>query len=548
MLNEIICDKFISYSKPRGAINFHKGLNIIQEQGEEINSVGKSTFLLVIDFVFGGDDYVKVKNIVQHVGQHIIKFSFIFNGIKHNFSRNTQNSEKVNICDEYYNIIRSISIDKFRTMLSELYSISLKDITLSDIIGCYFRIYGKENFNVQLPLARFNAESKKNSLITFMKLHNCYTPLSAYNDDLKQKKKQMEAFKKASKYGFATAIKAGEYKENCKKIEQLNTQLQSLAKIGLDDILNLSQEQARMLAECKVRLDILMRNRKKLWIQYYAIKNLTIVRKFPTVDDYQELCNYFPYANLKKLNEIENFHKKMCDILAEEFSVSMSTILQLIEHTTRDIVLVEKEMERLSIPKRDLRVTFETYANLKQQMEALNNQNQLYLKIKKLSKSIREQRENYASLIIKKTSTIQNLLNSKIKELNYFIYEDDFIEPVLSITSLKSYCYRALKTIETTSNYKNLILWDLATLNVSQLPAIAHDTVILKNIDTKYTGRIIELYNRHTKQVFVAFDRTVTYPQNVQTIINKNTVLNLSTRGNELFGHSWSINKSIKAV
>ena len=53
MLNEIICDEF-----KEKKITFHKGLNVVL--GDELgsNSIGKSTFLMIIDYVNGGKDYV----------------------------------------------------------------------------------------------------------------------------------------------------------------------------------------------------------------------------------------------------------------------------------------------------------------------------------------------------------------------------------------------------------------------------------------------------------------------------------------------------------
>ena len=57
MLVEIHCDEFMSYGKPRKPIIFHEGLNTVLGGQSADNSIGKSTFLLIIDYVFGGDTY-----------------------------------------------------------------------------------------------------------------------------------------------------------------------------------------------------------------------------------------------------------------------------------------------------------------------------------------------------------------------------------------------------------------------------------------------------------------------------------------------------------
>ena len=58
MLVEIRCDEFISYGEKRPPITFHTGLNTVLGDETGSNSIGKSTFLMIVDFVFGGNDYV----------------------------------------------------------------------------------------------------------------------------------------------------------------------------------------------------------------------------------------------------------------------------------------------------------------------------------------------------------------------------------------------------------------------------------------------------------------------------------------------------------
>lgn len=74
MLREIICDKF-----KEKKIEFYDGLNVVLGDEQGSNSIGKSTFLMIIDYVYGGKDYVmKSVDIQRNVGTHIIKFSFVF--------------------------------------------------------------------------------------------------------------------------------------------------------------------------------------------------------------------------------------------------------------------------------------------------------------------------------------------------------------------------------------------------------------------------------------------------------------------------------------
>lgn len=70
MLKRIRCDKFREKE-----IIFHPGLNAVI--GDEIasNSIGKSTLLMIIDFVFGGSEYIKTNSdAIEQLGPHEFLF------------------------------------------------------------------------------------------------------------------------------------------------------------------------------------------------------------------------------------------------------------------------------------------------------------------------------------------------------------------------------------------------------------------------------------------------------------------------------------------
>lgn len=56
-------------------------LNAVLGTENTENSIGKSTTLLVIDFCFGGSDYIdKAKDVVKNIGHHEIRFAFLLGG------------------------------------------------------------------------------------------------------------------------------------------------------------------------------------------------------------------------------------------------------------------------------------------------------------------------------------------------------------------------------------------------------------------------------------------------------------------------------------
>ena len=79
LLREIRCDEFKDEGEVRKPITFHAGLNTVMGASRASNSIGKTTFLLIIDYVFGGRDYVMLNtDVTKNVGQHTICFAFEF--------------------------------------------------------------------------------------------------------------------------------------------------------------------------------------------------------------------------------------------------------------------------------------------------------------------------------------------------------------------------------------------------------------------------------------------------------------------------------------
>lgn len=76
MLKMMKSDSFIEKGEKRKPIYFHKGLNVVMGNDTGANSIGKSTFLMIIDFIFGGEDYIKKSiHIQEEVGPHSFDLS-----------------------------------------------------------------------------------------------------------------------------------------------------------------------------------------------------------------------------------------------------------------------------------------------------------------------------------------------------------------------------------------------------------------------------------------------------------------------------------------
>lgn len=110
MLVEMFSPVFMERGEVRPPIRFKEGLNVVLGKEDGANSIGKSSAMLAIDFVFGGNTYLRSDG-VKHIGHHTIFFAFLFNGEIHRFARSTEDSDKVFPCKENYDLIGAV-LDK----------------------------------------------------------------------------------------------------------------------------------------------------------------------------------------------------------------------------------------------------------------------------------------------------------------------------------------------------------------------------------------------------------------------------------------------------
>ena len=149
MLKEVYSTAFKTYDgKVRDKIILNPGLNVVLGTKDGANSIGKSSFLMVLDFVFGGDDYLdKCTDIQDNVLAHTICFGFEVDGKMKYFSRNTIERNFVNVCNKNYEVIEVITITAYRKFLAEVYETGCEDQTFRGMVSTYFRIYQRENLD-----------------------------------------------------------------------------------------------------------------------------------------------------------------------------------------------------------------------------------------------------------------------------------------------------------------------------------------------------------------------------------------------------------------
>lgn len=134
---------------------------------------------------------------------------------------------------------------------------------------------------------------------------------------------------------------------------------------------------------------------------------------------------------------------------------------------------------------------------------------------------------------------IEETLNAEMKALNDSLFKTRKKSPHVHFNSYNSYVFETPDNTGTGSNYKGMLVYDLAILFTTRLPAIAHDSLLFKNLGKDVEDGIIRIYTETEKQIFISYDKQDDCRPATKKILEDNCVLKLSTDNCELYGRSW---------
>ena len=175
------------------------------------------------------------------------------------------------------------------------------------------------------------------------------------------------------------------------------------------------------------------------------------------------------------------------------------------------------------------------------EINALRTQNQAFLKQKELQEAKANADEVLRRSIEDILREIEVTLNDKMKEFNDSLFSTQRKPPYIHFNRYDSYKFETPMDTGTGSNYKGMIVYDLAMLFSTALPALAHDSLLFKNLEKNVEDGIIKIYNSTKKQVFIAYDKQGDCRPETRDILERNCVLRLSNDNCELYGRSWNI-------
>lgn len=533
MLIEISCERF-----KQKTITFKNGLNCVLGDDNASNSIGKSTFLLIIDFVFGGKTYSQSIDVKNNIGNHSISFKFLFNDIVYEFYRDF---EKPNVVNMISPNIQEIEINDYNNWLKKQYQQNIEDITFRAIVSLYSRIYGKDNLNEKSPLE----DTRKNKnieteILNLVKLFGEYPRLKRTKTEIEDLDKIIKAYKDAKKHSIISSLNKTKFNDNKFQIKQLKGQLEELTKDIATQSLDIDTIK---MAQTKDLLDELRKLKRKKTIYEIQIDKLRgNINEILSINelDKEDLLSFFPNINIDKLEAVQTFHSQLKSNLHDEISSN-------IKEREVSLSLIDRRINELSEKLSDIennnslsRGIVSRIVDIQSKIVQIEGENNGYMQEYNMKDDKKSKEMAYGKLVDEILNNIQKKINSKISTLNDEVCNSGKQSPQIQFISKKNYTFATPMDNGTGTNYKSLILFDYAILLLTSLPFLIHDSVLFKQIEDNTIEGILSLYNNSTKQIFIALDKISSYSHVSMKILKENKVLELSKGGGELFGYSWS--------
>ena len=532
MLCEIKCDVF-KISEP---LQIHDGLNIVLGQENKANSIGKSTFLLAIDFAFGGNSYVDSKNrIVKLFGNHTISFTHKFESGTYMFSRSTENPNVITKCDENYNSNgEMLKINEFTDFLKKEYKLKDSELTFRDIVSVYSHIAGRFETDFENPLKNEGDTSQSKGITRFEKLFPEYENIKLKTKSLELAESKAKTFKSAIDYGFIRKAATTD-KEAQKLISERDELLNDLdeTKTGkVKEIFAFEGKTAQEAADMKNELKRLRSKRSRLQSEIAAIQKLDSTSKVSD-DDLKVLQTYFPSVNLKKIQEVQNFHNSIYKIVNRECKDEEDKLNKMLSAVIKEI---EEFENKISPDLKDIPQTIlEEYGKKAVRIEQIEKSLEFYELKKNLQNEkttaeneLRITQEQALSSISEKVNTALSLFDEEGKNLKF------------EFPTQRTYKLYRENDVGTGTKHLNLIVFDLAVLSITVVPFLIHDSYIFHELEDDRVNFCLALYSdfckKYKKQIFIALDGQDKCNEQSKAIIENARVIQLGKDKDALFG------------
>lgn len=535
MLKQIQCNQF-----NQSTINFHAGLNVILGDDEAKNSIGKSSALLVIDFAMGGDSLLDDDaGAIEFLGHHSYEITFEFGGTPLFFTRSTKQSDVIDVCDSNHVKLDEISVEAYREKLKTLYELSELESSFRSIVGPFARIWNKGEADPDHPLAGNPKEKLGAGVARLVDLFERTGDVSVERAVLQTLQDKKSLMNKSMTAEIIPRITITKYKSN-KKLIDTNAQAISDIKDNFAGAITayeaLFDDKLRAIQQTKNEMvnkrNLVSARREKLQRDISGITprlaaNIALVAEF------------FPDANLERLELVEQFHAKIGKLVSKELKTELDLLIANEAEITTAITDLDQQIKLTLKAKGTPTDLFAKVFELKEVTDKAKVENKFFEQKASIESSETATKTRLEGIYNKIFLDIETAINQKLEKFNKLVYGPERKPSRLHLKKANSYSFTSRMDTGTGKSYAGLVGFDLSMLSLTRLPFVIHDSMIYKNIEIAATEHIIRiLASFKNKQIFLAFDEAKKFNSATQNTLNAKMVLQLH-RDKLLYTQDW---------
>lgn len=533
MLKFIECEKLI-----KTKVEFDDGLNVVLGEDNAKNSIGKSSFLILIDYAFGGNSLeTTYSEAINQIGKISLKITFKFGQDFFYFKRSTDSKliEQVDINNQP---IKKMSVSEYTNELAKLYSFPPIHTTFRSIVSLTSRIWNRGLSSPDNPLKISENENFNNVVDRVFDLYEFSSKMIEVTDNFKKIESDLKVINDSYKLNFVNKINLTDYKINKSKVNSLSTEnihLQDTLNAHFVSVTNIVND---AVLELKRRKDFYTSIKNETSNNIYRIEKNLSGTKYIKSKHFNSLLNFFPEVNTERLEKVEEFHHGVSKILKSQLEKELK-LLRIDENDiTSKIKDIDEEISTITSAPDAVKCVVDKLLENKNTISKLKEENDFYDSSKELRKSKKETKEQLISQRNNYLSKIESHLNDSLLTYNSFVYLER-LAPSITFTNTNYYFNHNIDS-GTGSSYVDLINFDLSLMTTTYLPFVIHDSMLFKNIEIDTLSKIIKIYNSlSNKQIFIAFDELNKFDKETNCIINKNITLKLS-KDKPLFKSIWT--------
>lgn len=526
MLKEIRCIHF-SHSP----INFHPGLNIILGDDYAKNSIGKSTVLMVIDFVFGGSTFIEKDEAgaIRELGPHHYDYSFQFGARRMYFSRHTDSPDLVRECNEAYEAQRELRLDEYNRLLKLMYGLDGLDGTFRNIVSPFARIWKKGGLDPSHPFVAADKETFAAAIARLVDLFGRSPDVAQERktlDDLKGRKKLIGDSMAAS---IIPRITKTQYEENRRSIESNRAQIEQLRN-GFGGALN--------VYESLFDQNLQQQQQHKIELGGYRVELQNKIRRLQReisgitprlAANIALVADFFPNVDVQRLEQVEAFHQKIGSIVKKELRDELAGTIEQERTAAAEVIQLDTEIQSSLQSKGMPDDVFNRLFELKGTVDKASSENAHFESKVNIDLAVKSSNDRLEDIYSGIFLAIESQVNSKLSSFNKVVYGASRTPSELRIKSAASYLFTSPDDTGTGKSFAGLVGFDLAMLSMTKLPMAIHDSVIYKNIEVPATVRILRILSvMRSKQIFLAFDEAKKFGPYIERLLKRFTVLKLA--------------------